>query len=126
PSTIHIAVVDPGVGSERRPVAARIGDDVYVAPDNGLLSSVLAERPLRQAVILDNSQYHLSPVSRTFHGRDIFAPAAAHLANGVPLTQLGTPLHSLITLPLAHPLVAGDTLRCHIVSIDVFGNAFTD
>lgn len=126
PGTIHVAVVDPGVGSERRAIAARIGDDVYVAPDNGLLSYVLAERPLRQAVILDNSQYHLPHVSRTFHGRDIFAPAAAHLANGISMLSLGTPLASLVTLPLSRLIVQGETLLAHIISVDAFGNMLTD
>jgi len=81
--TIHVVVVDPGVGSSRRPIAARVGDYTYVAPDNGVLSYVLADQALHKAVTLDKSQFHLSQVSRTFHGRDVFAPVAAHLASGV-------------------------------------------
>ena len=126
PGTIHLAVVDPGVGSERRPVAAKIGDFVYVCPDNGLLSHVLGEDTLTQAVILNNGQYHLPSVSRTFHGRDIFAPVAAHLANGVPLEAFGTPAETLQTFPLSVPFVFGSTLTCHILYADVFGNLFTD
>lgn len=126
PGTIHLAVVDPGVGGARRPVAAHIGDFVYVCPDNGLLSHVLAQDALTRAVTLDNRQYHLPQVSRTFHGRDIFAPVAAHLANGVPLDTLGTQTDTLQTFPLSQPFVMGDTITCHVIYTDVFGNLFTD
>lgn len=87
---------------------------------------MLAQDRLTQAVTLDNPQFHLPRVSRTFHGRDIFAPAAAHLANGVPLDTLGTPLDTVQTFPLSQPLVSGDTITCHILYADVFGNLFTD
>ena len=126
PGTIHLAVVDPGVGGTRRPLAVRLGDHVYVCPDNGLLSHVLAGETLTQAVALDNTQYHLPQRSRTFHGRDIFAPVAAHLANGVPLEALGTPAGTLQTFPLSAPVVSGDTITCHVIYADVFGNLFTD
>ena len=126
PGTIHLAVVDPGVGGARRPVAAQIGDFLYVCPDNGLLSYVLAQDTLTQAVTLNNPQFHLPYVSRTFHGRDLFAPVAAHLANGVPLGSLGTPLDTLQTVPLSQPLVSGNAITCHVIYIDVFGNLFTD
>ncbi len=126
PGTIHLAVVDPGVGGTRRPVAAHIGDFTYVCPDNGLLSHVLSENTLHQAVTLDNACYHLPQVSRTFHGRDIFAPAAAHLADGVSLDSLGTPADTLETFPVSQPLVFGDTVICHVIYSDVFGNVFLD
>jgi S-adenosylmethionine hydrolase len=126
PGTVHLAVVDPGVGGPRRPVAARIGDSCYVCPDNGLLSYVLAENTLTRAVTLDNPAYWRPSVSRTFHGRDIFAPAAAHLARGVSLETLGTPTDTLHTFPLSQPQVSGDALTCHVVYADVFGNVFTD
>lgn len=126
PGTVHLAVVDPGVGGARRPVAAKIGDFVYVCPDNGLLSHVLAQDTLTQAVTLDNRQFHLSRVSRTFHGRDIFAPVAAHLANGGALDTLGTQTDRLQTFPLSQPLVFGNTITCHVIYADVFGNLFTD
>ena len=125
PGTVHLAVVDPGVGGARRPVAAHIGDYLFVGPDNGLLSHVLAREPLRRAVALDNVRYHL-PVSRTFHGRDIFAPAAACLAAGTPLESLGTPLQRLLTLPLSCPVVRPEQITAHVVYVDVFGNLFTD
>lgn len=124
--TIHLVIVDPGVGGARRPVAARLGDSWFVAPDNGVLSCVLAEQPFHEAVTLDNPQFHRPTVSRTFHGRDIFAPVAAHLANGVLLSHLGTPLPSLVTFPLPAPVVQGDVLLCHVITLDVFGNAMTD
>ena len=126
PGTVHLIVIDPGVGSARRPVTAKIGDFVYVCPDNGLLSYVLEEDTLTQAVTLDNTNFHLSRVSRTFHGRDIFAPVAARLANGVPLEALGTPTETLQTFPLSVPFVFGSTLTCHILYVDVFGNLFTE
>jgi S-adenosylmethionine hydrolase len=126
PGTVHLVIVDPGVGGARRPVAAQIGDFFYVCPDNGLLSHVLAQDTLTQAVTLDNPQFHLPHVSRTFHGRDIFAPVAAHLAHGVPLETLGTLLETLQTFPLSQPLVFGDTITCRIIYADVFGNLFTD
>lgn len=124
--TIHLAVVDPGVGGARQPVAAKIGDSFYVCPDNGLLSYVLAEDTLAQVVTLDNIRFHLPHVSRTFHGRDVFAPVAAHLANGVPLDTLGTQTGTLQTFPLSQPLVFGNTITCHVIYVDVFGNLFTD
>ncbi len=87
---IVIAVVDPGVGTARRAVAVQGLRHTYLAPDNGLLSLALRDDPPQKAVALDNPRYHLPEVSATFHGRDLFAPCAAHLANGVPLEQLGT------------------------------------
>ena len=124
--TIHLAVVDPGVGGVRAPTAAQIDDFLYVCPDNGLLSYVLAQDTVTQAVTLDDGQFHRSQVSRTFHGRDIFAPVAAHLTNGVPLKSLGTPLDTLQTFPLSQPHVFGDTITCHVLYADAFGNLFTD
>src|SRR5690606_35038119 len=78
--TVFLVVVDPGVGSNRLPIAVHTGDYIFVAPDNGVLSYVLAEQPIRQVVSLNNPNYHLYPVSNTFHGRDIFAPSAAYIA----------------------------------------------
>ena len=126
PGTIHLAVVDPGVGGGRRPVAARIGDYVFVCPDNGLLSHVLARETPHQAVALNNTRYQLPQVSRTFHGRDIFAPAAACLASGVSLESLGTPVARLATFPLSSPHVEVEHITSHVVYIDVFGNVFLD
>src|SRR5512143_4065364 len=92
--TIHLVVVDPGVGTARRPMAARIGRWYYVGPDNGLITMLIG-RARREGwscefVVLDKPRYWMPAVSHVFHGRDIFAPSAAHLASGVPLSELGT------------------------------------
>ncbi len=125
--TIHVVVVDPGVGSERRAIALRTPQATFVAPDNGVLSYVVAgEKKVEQIVHLTNPSYHLSPVSRTFHGRDIFAPAAAHLARGVPLTELGDPLTEIIAFPLPRPQVRSDgTVVGQVIHVDRFGNLIT-
>jgi hypothetical protein len=103
--TIVIAVVDPGVGTARRAVAVQGLRHTYLAPDNGLLCLALRDDLPQKAVVLDNPRYHLPEVSATFHGRDLFAPCAAHLANGVPLEQLGTaiPPDTLQRLPHLEP-----------------------
>jgi S-adenosylmethionine hydrolase len=121
---IVIAVVDPGVGTARRAIAVRGMRHTYLAPDNGLLSLVLRDDPPQCAVSLDNPRYHLSDVSATFHGRDIFAPCAAHLANGVPIDRLGTPVEAteLVSLPDIEPEFEGEVVRCTPLHIDHFGN----
>ena len=125
--TTHCVVVDPGVGSQRRAIAVQAGVYTFVAPDNGLLSYVLVQEPLHVAVELSNPLFHRRPVSHTFHARDIFAPAAAYMAQGVPLAELGAPIEQLVTWPLPRPE------RCskghfvgHILHIDHFGNCITD
>ena len=123
---IHVVVVDPGVGSERRGIALRTPQATFVAPDNGVLSYVVAGERVEQIVHLTNPGYHLSPVSRTFHGRDIFAPAAAHLARGVPLAELGDPLTDIVTFPLPRPQVRPDgTIVGQVIHVDRFGNLIT-
>lgn len=125
--TIHVVVVDPGVGSERRAIALRTPQATFVAPDNGVLSYVVAGERVEEIVDLTTPRYHLSPVSRTFHGRDIFAPAAAHLARGVPLTELGQPLAEIITFPLPRPQVRPDgTVVGQVIHVDRFGNLITN
>ncbi len=102
--TIHVYVVDPGVGTRRRPLAAQLGDQFFVGPDNGLLTPLIedAERNQQQIefVHLDRPQFWLPKISRTFHGRDIFSPVAAHLANGISLHELGTPFSDPVRLEL--------------------------
>lgn len=125
--TIHCVIVDPGVGSQRRAIAVQAGAYVLVAPDNGLLSYVLAQEPLHMAVELTNPRFHRHPVSYTFHGRDIFAPVAAHLAQGVSLTELGTPIGQLVTWSSPRPVSSPEgSLVGHILHIDRFGNCITD
>lgn len=124
--TIHVAVVDSGVGSERRAVAVRTQAALFVAPDNGLLSYILAYEPALEAVELVNRAFQHAPVSATFHGRDVFAPAAAHLANGVRLNSLGPPAPDLTLLALSHAEVLPDgSVRGRIIYVDRFGNLIT-
>jgi len=125
--TIHCAVVDPGVGSARRAVCIQTGRAYLVGPDNGLFSAYLQREPMRRAVRLTNATYHRQPVSDTFHGRDIFAPVAAHLAAGVAMDELGEPIDGVLHLPLSEPNEADDgTLQLTVLHIDHFGNLITD
>jgi len=127
--TIHVAVVDPGVGSGRRAVTVAIRGHTFVAPDNGLLTGVLTQHRghRAQAVQLAERSYWLSTVSATFHGRDVFAPVAGHLACGVPLTKLGPaiPLSSLVRLRDLHPRRRGPTLYGRVIHVDRFGTLVT-
>src|SRR5438067_10864983 len=126
PAGVHLAVVDPGVGSTRRALALRDGDGrIHVGPDNGLLIPA-AEKlgGIAEAHELANPAHALESVSRTFHGRDLFSPAAAHLALGVPLAELGPPIdpEALARLDLPQPELGGTRIRCTVLSIDRFGN----
>jgi S-adenosyl-L-methionine hydrolase (adenosine-forming) len=125
-NSIHIVVVDPGVGTSRRPMAAKIGAQYYVGPDNGTLT-LLLERAEQEGwatefVHLDKPEYWLPNVSYVFHGRDIFAPAAAHLAIGVPLKDLGTPFVDPVKLELPRPEKTADGWKGEVIHIDHFGN----
>ncbi len=129
--TIHVAVVDPGVGTIRRPIGLHLGEQYFIGPDNGLFTLVLerAESDHEQVKVvhLDQSQYWLPEVSHVFHGRDIFAPCAAHLATGVPLEKLGTVIHDPIRLQVPRPEpLPGGGLRGQIMEIDTFGNLSTN
>jgi S-adenosyl-L-methionine hydrolase (adenosine-forming) len=130
PGTVHIAVVDPGVGSERRPMAARLGSQFFVGPDNGLITLLLekmeTEGQVIQVIQLDQPRYWLDPVSRSFHGRDIFAPAGAHLSNGIPLQFLGSPLVDPVRLIIPQPESTDSDWQGQIVAIDHFGNCATN
>jgi len=128
--TVHVAVVDPGVGTQRRPLAMRLGGHFFVGPDNGLFTPVLADAGKNgwqvEIVHLTNKDYWLPQVSRTFHGRDIFAPVAAHLAKAVPLSDLGEAIHDPVRLQMPHPEKTNDGWRAHVTVVDVFGNCATD
>src|SRR3989449_5163655 len=126
--TIFLAVVDPGVGSTRRGIAAEAGDYKFVAPDNGVLTAVLEEHPPRRAVELSERRYARPTVSRTFEGRDRFAPAAAWLAKGVDLGALGRSAGSLHRLEVPKPTVeAGSgTVLGEVLRVDRFGNLITN
>lgn len=124
--TIFLAVVDPGVGSSRRGMAADVGDFKFVAPDNGVLSAVFAEAPPKKVVELTERKYALPTVSRTFEGRDRFAPAAGFLAKGVALVSLGKSLANYHMLDLPKPVVAGGDLIGQVLRVDRFGNLITN
>jgi S-adenosylmethionine hydrolase len=126
PVGVHLAVVDPGVGSTRRALALKDGEGrVHVGPDNGLLIAA-AEKlgGIAEARELTNPEYALESVSRTFHGRDLFSPAAAHLALGVPLSELGPPVavDALARLDIPQPEIGTTRVRAKVLSIDRFGN----
>lgn len=122
PGTVFLVVVDPGVGSERRGVAADIGDYRFVAPDNGVLTAVLQESPPKRVVELTERRYARPTVSRTFEGRDRFAPAAAWVAKGVQLSALGRPLTDYQMLDLPVPAVEDDKIVGQVLRVDHFGN----
>jgi len=126
PAGVHLAVVDPGVGSARRPLALRDAEGrLYVGPDNGLLL-VAADRfgGVAAAHELANPRYALESVSRTFHGRDLFSPAAAHLVNGVELGELGPPIDpdALVRIDVPQPEIGQARIRAVVLAVDRFGN----
>jgi S-adenosyl-L-methionine hydrolase (adenosine-forming) len=125
PGSVHLAVVDPGVGTDRHPLAAQIGDQLVVGPDNGLFTLVYrwAERlgqPIR-VVHLDQPRFWRPQVSHVFHGRDIFAPVAAYLANGVPLEALGSVLSDPFRLIIPQPQRLQEGWSCQVMTVDYFG-----
>src|SRR5205814_917454 len=126
PGTIHVAVVDPGVGTERKIVYARMGEQDYVAPDNGLLSRLAQRTRPSKIISLERSQFWLPQVSATFHGRDIMAPVAARLSLGLEPDELGRSLDRLIELQWPEVRVAANKIEGSIQSVDTFGNLVTD
>jgi len=130
PATIHVVVVDPGVGTARRAIAVGSDAATFVAPDNGVLSYVLSHlRAIAekiQAVHLTNRSYCLPEVSGVFHGRDIFAPVAAHLSLGLSLDQLGPEIRDLVTLPSPYLNRQQDRIVGQVMHIDHFGNVLTN
>jgi hypothetical protein len=124
--TVFLAVVDPGVGSSRRGLAAEAGDYRYVAPDNGVLTAVFRETPPRRVVELSERRYARPTVTRTFEGRDRFAPAAAWLAKGTQLSALGRTITDYQRLDLSVAEVVGETLRGVVLLVDRFGNLVTN
>jgi S-adenosylmethionine hydrolase len=125
PAGVHLAVVDPGVGGSRRPLALADREGrLFVGPDNGLLLPAAERAGIAEVRELANPEYALETISRTFHGRDLFAPAAAHLANGVPLAELGPPLDpdALVHLDLPQPKFSSDRIEATMLYVDSFGN----
>lgn len=126
PGTIFVTVVDPGVGSARRGIAVEAGDWRFVAPDNGVLTMVLRETPAKKTVELTERRYARPTISRTFEGRDRFAPAAAWMAKGIAITALGRPAHDLVTLDLPLLRENREEISGAVIRIDRFGNAITN
>ncbi len=130
--TVHVAVVDPGVGSNRRAIAFQTPDHTFVGPDNGLFALVIADMYRDwghdvRLIELTESRFWLPQLSATFHGRDIFAPVAAHIMAGVPLTALGRPIDGLTPAQVVTPQLYGKhMLQGHIIHVDRFGNCITD
>ena len=124
--TVFLAVVDPGVGSARRGLAAEAGDYRFVAPDNGVLTEVLRETPPRRVVELSERRYARPTVTRTFEGRDRFAPAAAWLAKGTQLSALGRTLTDFHRLDIPVPELTATALRGAVLAVDRFGNLVTN
>lgn len=126
PHTVHLVVVDPGVGTSRRPIALQTGRGRFVAPDNGVLTHILRKAESWQAVALENPDYWLPDPSQTFHGRDIFSPVAAHLAAGVPLSDLGPAVDDLVTIQIPPLARVPGGVKGEVVRIDHFGNVLTN
>lgn len=124
-NTVHVVVIDPGVGTDRRPIILQVEDQIFVGPDNGLFSLFYSEFDCK-AIELKNEKYWRKERSRTFHGRDIFAPVAAHLSNGVAPEEMGSPISDLVTYHWAVPIGDKDGLQGWVVHIDRFGNLITN
>ncbi len=127
PGTIHVAVVDPGVGGPRRPLLAQIDDQFFVAPDNGLLSYPMSSGTVRAVRAITVREFLLQPVSATFQGRDVFAPVAGHLARGVPFERFGPEVGDAVRLaiPRSHHDPSG-RLTGQVIWVDRFGNCITN
>jgi S-adenosylmethionine hydrolase len=128
--TVHVAVVDPGVGTARRPIAMQLGEHFFVGPDNGLFTLV-RQRAERQGlpvemVALDQPKYWRPQVSNVFHGRDIFSPVAAHLASGVPLSEVGSPISDPVQLEMPLPVRTAQGWTGQVLAADMYGNLATN
>ncbi len=124
--TIHVIVVDPGVGSERQAIVCQTETAYFVCPDNGILTHILRDEERIYTVAVENSAYFLPQVSNTFHGRDIFAPVAARLSRGIPIDKLGSPAAQPVQLPIPKPQVMDKAIIGQVIWIDSFGNLVTN
>ena len=125
-ATIHVVVVDPGVGTDRRALLVESEGNFFIGPDNGVLSLAIEGREASQIIDLCNDVYHLRPTSATFHGRDIFAPVAGYLSLGIPAQDLGTKVNSLKRLAWPEVIKTEGTIQGRIVYVDWFGNLITN
>jgi S-adenosylmethionine hydrolase len=126
PGTIHVAVVDPGVGTQRRAILVESERSFFIGPDNGVLSFAVRDKVVANIVELTNESFHLKPKSTTFHGRDVFAPVAAHLSLGVPVSNFGSTLESHTRLDWPEVIKTEDGIAGEIIYIDNFGNLITN
>ncbi len=124
--TVHVAVVDPGVGGRRRPIVVETENHLFVGPDNGIFTEALKRERVKRIVHITNREYMLPSVSRTFQGRDLFAPVAAHLSGGVEPGRLGCVVDTLEKLELPAPSVTEDTVEGEVIYVDSFGNLITN
>jgi len=124
--TIHLAVVDPGVGTKRKPILIETENYVFVGPDNGLLVPAAEADRIRRVVALSNSRYFLPEISPTFHGRDIFGPVAAHLSLGAGPSSFGEPLERYVTPEMPGPTVKDGHIFGEVLYVDTFGNLITN
>lgn len=126
PGTVHVAVVDPGVGGNRRPIAVKMEGHFFVGPDNGIFWPVIEKQNSPVIVHLSEKKYFLPAISHTFHGRDIFAPVAAHISSGVDPEIMGPAINDPVKLSLPKPQQKGDVLYGQVVWMDNFGNLITN
>jgi S-adenosylmethionine hydrolase len=124
--TIHIVVVDPGVGTERRPILVASDQHYFVAPDNGVLSSVYDQTDALYAWHITSEHYFRNPISNTFHGRDVFAPVAAWLSKSWQTSAFGDPITDFVRFAIPKPKAAGNTIKAVVLKIDNFGNLITN
>jgi S-adenosyl-L-methionine hydrolase (adenosine-forming) len=124
--TIHMVVVDPGVGSARRPILLELDGSYFIGPDNGVLSLALERKQPNHVIELSNLEFQLQPTSATFHGRDVFAPVAAHLSLGVPPIEFGKSLDTFVSLFVPQLIRLEHSVQGEIIYVDGFGNLFTN
>jgi S-adenosylmethionine hydrolase len=124
--TVHVAVIDPGVGSDRKPIVIECAGQFFVGPDNGIFSWICERENAWRAIQLTNEEFFGPSVSRTFHGRDIFAPVAAALSKGALLREFGEPLTDIVRMDSIEPTVNRDSIEGRVIHIDRFGNCVTN
>lgn len=126
PGTVHLVVVDPGVGGERKPIVVEAGDWLFVGPDNGVFGLVYRQERAHRVVEIANPRFLLPELSHTFHGRDLFAPVAGHLSLGVDIAQFGPELKGYQQIDFPEPRVGGKRIEAEIIHVDRFGNLITN
>jgi S-adenosylmethionine hydrolase len=124
--TIHLVVVDPGVGTARRPILVAGDTHYFVAPDNGVLSAIYDQSESLYAWHITSEHYFRNPISNTFHGRDIFAPVAAWLSKSWQTASFGDAITDFVRFSIPKPKVAGNTITCKVLRVDIFGNLITN